>query len=105
MTTDVCREVREIEAMARQTSGEPVLHFDDEMGGARPDMARAVDRAGPDAHLHCCGPRPMLDALQAATSGRPSQTVHLEYFGAREAVALAGGYRVVRKSSTLTPDL
>jgi vanillate O-demethylase ferredoxin subunit len=94
--------IEEIEAMPRQTSGELVLHFDDEMGGARPDIARVVAQASPDAHLYCCGPQPMLDAFQAATSARPSETVHLEYFGAREEAALEGGYRVILARSGKT---
>lgn len=97
--------IDEIEAMARQASGELVLHFDDEMGGARPDLSRVVAQASPDAHLYCCGPQPMLDAFLAATSGRPRELEHVEYFGAREEAALDGGYRVILAQSGKTIDV
>jgi tetrachlorobenzoquinone reductase len=71
------------------------LHFDDEMGGKPLDMVAIIRGAKPDAHLYCCGPLPMLAAFEAATAGRPEETVHVEYFAPKEAVDTAGGFEVV----------
>lgn len=68
--------------------------FDDERGGRVFDLAAIVDGAPAQAHLYCCGPVPMLQAFEAATSGRPADHVHVEYFQAREAPALDGGFEV-----------
>lgn len=98
--------VDDVQALARQASAcELVLHFDDEMGGARPDLAQAVAQAGPEAHLYCCGPQPMLDAFLAATRDRPGESVHVEYFGAREEAAVEGGFRVILARSGKTLDV
>jgi ferredoxin-NADP reductase len=56
------------------------LHFDDEAGGAFPDVARIVREAPELSDLYCCGPRGMLDAFIQATSALPSEHVHLESF-------------------------
>ena len=51
------------------------------------------------AHLYCCGPLPMLSAFEAATAHLPRERVHLEYFAAKEAPAVAGGFTVVLAKS------
>lgn len=94
-----------IERLAQDSRGELVLHFDDEAGGARPDLAGAVAHAGPDSHLYCCGPQPMLDAFQKATSGRPAECVHVEYFSAQEEMALDGGFQVILAQSGKTVEV
>jgi tetrachlorobenzoquinone reductase len=72
------------------------LHFDDEADGKFLDLAAAIAAAPADAHLYCCGPNPMLTAFQAATSGRPSGRVHVEYFTPKEEAASGklGGFWV-----------
>ena len=71
------------------------FNFDEEPGGRMLDIAGVVREARPDAHLYCCGPLPMLAAFEAATAELPRDRVHVEYFGAKEAAALAGGLKVV----------
>jgi ferredoxin-NADP reductase len=73
--------------------GRTHFHFDDEAGGFL-DIAGAVAKAPPDAHLYCCGPAAMLAAFEAATASRPRAQVHVEYFTAKEAAALEGGFTV-----------
>lgn len=87
--------ITEIESAAAQSAGRLILHFDDQMDGVRPDIAQIVDQYGSDAHLYCCGPQPMLEAFQSATLNRAPESVHLEYFGAREEAATDGGYRLI----------
>jgi vanillate O-demethylase ferredoxin subunit len=70
-----------IEALAQETSrGRVLLHFDDEQGGAAPDLAPVLDAAADDAHLYCCGPQPMLAAFERLTAARPASQVHVERF-------------------------
>jgi vanillate O-demethylase ferredoxin subunit len=47
----------------------------------------------PIAELYCCGPRPMLDAFEAATARRGR--AHAEYFAPKEPPAPIGGFTVV----------
>ena len=68
--------------------------FDDERGGRTFDLATIVADAPANAHLYCCGPLPMLEAFEKATAGRPADQVHVEYFQARQAPAIDGGFEV-----------
>jgi ferredoxin-NADP reductase len=94
-------------ALLGKDSPNLTLHFDDETGGKPLDMAAIVRGAKPDAHLYCCGPLPMLAAFEAATTERAEETVHVEYFSAKEAIDTAGGFEVVLaragKSVTIPP--
>lgn len=69
------------------------LHFDDEAGGVL-GLAAIVSAAPADAHFYCCGPGPMLDAYEEATSQRSSDYVHLERFAAKQVAAVSGGFIV-----------
>ncbi len=70
------------------------LHFDDEADGRLLDIQRIIADAPPDAHLYCCGPKPMLEAFEGAAAGRPKERIHVEYFSAKGDVASAGGFTV-----------
>jgi vanillate O-demethylase ferredoxin subunit len=50
--------------------------------GTRLDIAALVRTIPEDVHIYCCGPTRMIDALLAASAGRPEGTVHVEHFGA-----------------------
>lgn len=78
------------------------VDVDDERAGRVFDIAGIVDKAPAHAHLYCCGPVPMLEAFEAATAGRPAENVHVEYFQAKEAPALEGGYEVTLARSKRT---
>ncbi len=71
------------------------LHFDDEMDGTFLDPDAVVRDAAPGTHFYCCGPLPMLAAFERATAGLPAEAVHVEYFAAKEPVAVTGGFDVV----------
>jgi tetrachlorobenzoquinone reductase len=62
--------------------------FDHEPGVPMLDMCAIVsDHVGVGAHFYCCGPGPMLNAFEAATSGVASTHAHLERFSAEPAPA------------------
>ncbi len=84
----------ELQALAGESSAAVSLHFDDEMGGARPDIAAMVASAPKGGHLYCCGPQPMLEAFERATAALPRECVHLESFTAREEADTSGGFTV-----------
>ena len=71
------------------------LHFDDENEGAFINVDAVVQDAAPGTHFYCCGPLPMLAAFERATVGLPAETVHVEYFAAKEPVAASGGFDVI----------
>ncbi|MBR0900165.1 oxidoreductase [Bradyrhizobium tropiciagri] len=77
-------------------SGHSRMHvdFDDERPGRLFDLPAIVGNAPAHAHLYCCGPVSMLAAFEAASAGRAADHVHVEYFQAREAPAIEGGFEV-----------
>lgn len=70
------------------------IHYD---GG---DPARALDLAAhladrpPGAHLYCCGPRALMQAVRDAARHWPPGTVHFEDFGTSAASGSDGPFRV-----------
>ena len=91
--------IDELEALAANGRGVIRFNFDEEPGGATLDLAALAVAAPKDAHLYCCGPLPMLAAFEAATAAWPREQVHVEYFTAKEAPAVAGGFTVVLAKS------
>jgi vanillate O-demethylase ferredoxin subunit len=83
--------VAELAALAPQRVR---FHFDDEQGGALPDLAGMIKSGGPGVHVYCCGPTPMLDAFVRTTAALPPEHVHLEYFSAKASAASEGGFEV-----------
>jgi vanillate O-demethylase ferredoxin subunit len=79
------------------------VNFDHEPCGRPFDLSQIVRNTGTDAHLYCCGPVPMLEAFEAATRDRPAETVHVEYFKAKEKPAAGGGFevRLARSNRTI----
>jgi tetrachlorobenzoquinone reductase len=80
---------------------EPRVRFncDEEPGGKMLDISALVKAAPANAHLYCCGPLPMLEAFEEATKNLPRERVHVEYFTAKEAPAVDGGFKVVLAKS------
>lgn len=71
------------------------FNFDEEPGGTMLDVAAMVRSAPAQSHLYCCGPLPMLGAFEEATKDVDRSRVHVEYFAAKEAPALSGGFTVI----------
>lgn len=74
------------------------FHFDCENEGRPLAVDTIVSRVPETADLYCCGPRPMLEAFERATSGRPAGRSHVEYFTPRQEAA-TGGFKVILKST------
>jgi tetrachlorobenzoquinone reductase len=75
------------------------FNFDEEPGGKMLEVAAVVKSAPSYAHLYCCGPTPMLDAFEQATKDLARERVHVEYFSAKEAPAVEGGFKIVLAKS------
>jgi vanillate O-demethylase ferredoxin subunit len=88
-----------IAALASNPGAKLTFNFDGEPGGKMLDIAAVVGQAGPQAHIYCCGPLPMLAAFEEATKDRPREQVHVEYFTPKEAPAAEGGFTVVLAKS------
>lgn len=58
------------------------LHITDEAQGRRLDIAAAVAGLPADAHVYCCGPQAMVEAVEAASNGLPPGHLHIEKFAA-----------------------
>lgn len=75
------------------------FHFDDEADGRFLDVPGIVGKAPANAHLYCCGPKPMLEAFEKACAGRPPAHIHVEYFTPKYQAAAEGGFTVVLQRS------
>lgn len=84
-----------LQALGPRVNMDLHFNFDQEPGGRMLDIAAVVASAPAHAHLYCCGPLPMLEAFERATASRAPARVHTEYFSAREAPSVAGGFTVV----------
>ena len=49
----------------------------------------------PEAHVYCCGPVRMLEDFETLTATRPEGTAHIEYFAAKQAADVSGGFKVL----------
>jgi vanillate O-demethylase ferredoxin subunit len=83
-----------LQSWAAQDGAELALNFDQEPGGRMLDIAQTVASQPAHAHLYCCGPLPMLGAFERAAASWPTEQVHVEYFAAREAAVMTGGFTV-----------
>ena len=91
-----------LHALAGDEPGRLHLSFDQEPGATMLDLARIAADAPADAHLYCCGPLPMLEAFERATTARKPETVHVEYFAAKEVADTSGGFTVQLAKSNRT---
>jgi len=70
---------RDFEALEDARPGRVHFNFDAEAGHMI-DVETVVAQAPEEAHLYCCGPRPMLELFNAAAKSRSPENVHIEYF-------------------------
>jgi vanillate O-demethylase ferredoxin subunit len=90
-----------IQSLAEVRNAPVHVNFDRESGRIL-DIASLVATAAPGAHLYCCGPIPMIEAFEKAAADRPPETIHVEYFSAKEAPAADGGFTVILARSGKT---
>jgi vanillate O-demethylase ferredoxin subunit len=67
-------------------AGHVTLHADDE-AGALFDVTGTVARLQPDSHIYCCGPAPLMTAVEAAAQSRPPAQMHFEWFTPKQPTA------------------
>ena len=70
------------------------FNFDAESNGKMLDLPAIARTATSTTHLYCCGPIPMLAAFEKATTGVPSERIHVEYFAAKHSAGGEGGFAV-----------
>jgi vanillate O-demethylase ferredoxin subunit len=71
----------------------------DDSCGRTLDLGQIVAQAPCGADFYCCGPSSMLSAFQELTAALPAGQVHAEYFAAKEAPAIQGGFEIVLQRS------
>lgn len=79
------------------------LHVDEESDGSPADLHGWLNLAPHGAHVYCCGPAPLMDAvaLAAAQAGIPNGATHFERFvavAAGEGAAAADFWVVLNRS-------
>lgn len=73
------------------------FHFDDQAGAVL-DVRQWLAGEGSGEHVYCCGPQPLMQAVQEHAAHRPAPNVHFEYFTAPDPAAVdtapSGAFRV-----------
>ncbi len=72
------------ELLAPDLAPHAIVHHNHADPAQRFDLAAAMQACPADAHIYCCGPRRLMDAVKELARGRPSGTVHFEDFGTSE---------------------
>jgi tetrachlorobenzoquinone reductase len=85
--------VRELKEMGLISGNKVSFYFDQEPGGLALDIPALVDAHSAQVHFYCCGPSGMLQTFEQATA-HCHERRHVEYFGARQEAALAGGFDI-----------
>jgi vanillate O-demethylase ferredoxin subunit len=67
-------------------AGNVTLHADDE-AGALFDVTGTVAGLQADSHIYCCGPAPLMTAVEAAAQARPPAQMHFEWFTPKQPTA------------------
>lgn len=75
----------ELDAIVRE--GRAAIHYDGGDPTAGLDLQELLRNPSKGDHVYCCGPGGFMDAVAAATSHWPEETVHFERFGAPPAAA------------------
>lgn len=65
----------------REYAGRVHFHCDDEAGGPL-DMAALMADIEPGTEVYCCGPAPLMNAVQELGAGLPADALHFEWFSA-----------------------
>ncbi|MBG0562236.1 PDR/VanB family oxidoreductase [Actinoplanes aureus] len=76
------------------------LYPRDEVG--RPDLDRILGTPRADTAVYCCGPEPLLAAVEQRCASWPAGALHVERFAPREVGGPAGAFEVELAVSGLT---
>ncbi|MBS9375051.1 PDR/VanB family oxidoreductase [Rhodococcus sp. B50] len=92
--------------LADEYAGRVELRPQDEYGIL--DLATALDDVPAGTHVYCCGPEPLLQAIESECRKRPELTLHVERFVAKEkpadAVDTTFEVELVESGTTITVD-
>ncbi|HEX4409091.1 MAG TPA: 2Fe-2S iron-sulfur cluster-binding protein [Xanthobacteraceae bacterium] len=91
---DATAFIDELQHLEKVQPGRIHFHFSAESKGARLNLEAIVSAAPEAAHFYCCGPQSMIAAFEEATSALPRSQVHAEYFTAKGAAAVEGGFKI-----------
>jgi ferredoxin-NADP reductase len=85
-----------------QLSGHLTLHPQDEVGLI--DLDRILGTPQPDTLVYCCGPEPLLQAVEQHCAGWPDGSLHLERFAPKDVgePVLTGSFEVELSLSGLS---
>lgn len=86
------------------------LHVDEECPGSLPDLQGWIRQAPQGAHVYCCGPEGLMEAVSAAAlqAGVGKAAMHFERFTAPsrdQEPAPAGEFKVILSRSNLSIDV
>ena len=95
-------ELQHLEAVG---PGRVHFHFSAEAKGARLDLNAIISAAPASSHFYCCGPQSMIAAFEKATAVLPRSRVHAEYFAAKGAAAIEGGFKIKLQRSRRELDV
>ena len=98
---EMCAFKKQLEMLEACKPGRVHFNFDHLPGGKVLDLDSLIGKLPFEAHYYCCGPSPMLRAFEDAcvSAGIPSERTHTEYFTAKEAPSVEGGFTVVLQRS------
>ncbi|MGY1604870.1 PDR/VanB family oxidoreductase [Geodermatophilus sp. SYSU D00815] len=102
------RSMAFLEALEEATGNTVVLHPQDEVGLI--DLDRVLGEPRPGTLVYCCGPEPLLTAVEQRCAGWPAGSLHVERFAPKDVgePVLTGAFEVelARSGKTLTvpPD-
>jgi ferredoxin-NADP reductase len=96
------RSMAFLEALEEATGTRVTLHPQDEVGLI--DLDRLLGTPRPDTRVYCCGPEPLLQAVERHCADWPAGTLHLERFAPKDVgePVLTGAFEVELATSGLT---
>jgi ferredoxin len=96
------RSMAFLEALEEATGNRVTLHPQDEVGLI--DLDRVLGSPREDTLVYCCGPEPLLAAVERHCAAWPAGALHLERFAPRDLdePVLAGAFEVELAQSGLT---
>ena len=96
------RSMAFLESLATITEPAVTVHPQDEVGLL--DLASILGAPRPDTLVYCCGPEPLLRAVEQHCAGWPPGSLHVERFSPKEVgePVLAGAFEVELAQSGLT---
>jgi ferredoxin-NADP reductase len=96
------RSMAFLEALEDATGGRITLHPQDEVGLI--DLDRILGTPRPGTLVYCCGPEPLLNAVEQRCATWPEEALHIERFAPKDVgePVLAGAFEVELSLSGMT---